>query len=96
MKEVDLQEVMDSEDSTPANINMSSAFNKVEVELEVRVGTTTLTFGELKALTKGKSITLDQEVNEPVDLVLKGSVVARGKLTVVDDNFGIEIIELPQ
>lgn len=95
MKEVDLQEVTEASSTEPANIKLTAAFDQVEIALEVRIGSLSLNFGELKALTKGKALVLDQEIDEPVDLVLKGNVVARGKLTVVGDNFGIEIVETP-
>jgi flagellar motor switch protein FliN/FliY len=34
-------------------------------------------------------------VDQPVDVLLEGQVVARGVLVAVDDHFGIRITELP-
>ena len=36
---------------------------------------------------------LDADVDDPVEIVLNRSVVARGHLIVVEDNYGIEITE---
>ena len=37
---------------------------------------------------------LDQEVQEPVDLLLDGKLIARGEVVVVDGNYGLRIAEV--
>ena len=52
--------------------------------------------GELLAARESELLRLDRMVEEPVDLVLDGRVVARGELMAVDGAFAVRITELPQ
>lgn len=67
----------------------------VKARLQVCVGETTVTVGELMSAREGHVLALDRRVDEVVDLMLDGRVVARGQLVAVDDVFGIRITELP-
>lgn len=67
----------------------------VRVQLEVRVGTAAMTVGQLLAARENEVLPLDRGVDQPVDLVLEGRVVARGQLVAVDDRFALRITELP-
>lgn len=67
----------------------------VKVRLQVRVGEATLTVGDLLAARENQVLALDRTVDQPVDLVLEGKVVARGQLVAVDQSFAVRITELP-
>jgi flagellar motor switch protein FliN/FliY len=67
----------------------------VRVRLTVAVGAAELTVGELLATKAQQVLRLDRAVDQPVDVLLEGQVVARGVLVAVDDHFGIRITELP-
>jgi flagellar motor switch protein FliN/FliY len=41
-------------------------------------------------------IELDRQVDEPVELLLDGKVIAKGEAVVVDGNYGLRITEVPQ
>jgi len=68
----------------------------VQVQLSVMVGEARTTVGELMALKESSVLKIDRKADYPVDVVLNGSVVARGQLVVVDDNFGVRITEIAQ
>ena len=42
----------------------------------------------------GKVITLDKQVDSPVDLCVNGRVVGRGTLVAVGDQFGVRVTEI--
>jgi flagellar motor switch protein FliN/FliY len=67
----------------------------VEVRLQVSVGEVAVTIGELLAAREHQVFVLDREVDQPVDIVLAGRVIARGQLVAVDDRFAIRITQLP-
>ena len=67
----------------------------VKVQLQVRVGQAALTVGELMAARENEVLVLDHAVEQPVDLLLEGKVVARGELVAVDGTFAVRITELP-
>ncbi|MTV41464.1 FliM/FliN family flagellar motor switch protein [Duganella radicis] len=68
----------------------------VQVSLNVMVGEAHTTVGELMALQASSLLKIDRKADYPVDVMLNGSVVARGQLVVVDDNFGVRITEIAQ
>jgi flagellar motor switch protein FliN len=47
-------------------------------------------------LTSGSVIELDRHVEEPVELLLDGKVIARGEAVVIDGNYGLRVTEVPQ
>lgn len=67
----------------------------VEVELTAVLGGTTISVGELFGLQKNSVVALDTLTDQPVDLLLNDKVVARGALVIADENFAIQITEVP-
>lgn len=72
------------------------AIEHVKVRIAVQVGGTSITVAELNNLKDQHVIRLDSMIDEPVDVLLEGRVVARGQLVAVEDNFGVRITELPR
>ena len=68
----------------------------MDVELDVRLqfGCRQTTLREVLELTTGAVLELDREIQEPVDLLLNGRVVARGEVVVVDGNYGLRVTEV--
>ena len=63
----------------------------IEVPLVVELGHTQMTIEELLSLRPGAILELDKLASEPVDLLVRGHVVAHGEIIVVDDAFGVRI-----
>ena len=68
----------------------------VKTRLTVCVGSAELTVGELLSAREEQVLRLDQLVEQPVDLLLAGQVVARGMLVAVGEHFGVRLTELPK
>ena len=68
----------------------------VKIKLAARIGEAEITVGELFSLKDGSIIKPDRLTDEPIDILLDGKTVARGKLVVSDDYFGVSITEIPQ
>jgi flagellar motor switch protein FliN/FliY len=62
--------------------------------IEVVVGSTTLTLGEILNLGPGSVVELDKLVEEPVDIKVNGKLVAKGELVVVEEKFGVKITDI--
>lgn len=75
--------------------NLPRALLHVKVALTVSVGSVEITLGELLEAKQQQVIRLDRTIDQPVDVLLDGRVVARGTLVAVDDQFGVRITELP-
>lgn len=74
----------------------SHVFDKVQVGLTVVVGHTDTTIGALTGLKTGTVFKLDRTVDQPVDVLLDGQVIARGHLVAVDEQFGVIVSEVAQ
>ena len=63
----------------------------VPVDLSVEVGRTRMTVGETLDLREGSVIALDRMADEPVDVLVNGTLIARGEVVVIDEQFGLRI-----
>jgi flagellar motor switch protein FliN len=68
----------------------------VELNVTLRFGQRQLALREVLELTSGSVIELDRHVEEPVELLLDGKVIARGEAVVIDGNYGLRVTEVPQ
>lgn len=68
----------------------------LKVRLTAQLGSAELTVAELGALKLGATLKLDRLVNQPVDLLAEGHVVAQGTLVAMDEHFGVRITALPK
>jgi flagellar motor switch protein FliN/FliY len=71
-----------------------SGLRGIKVRLTAILGNTQITFDQAVALDPETLITVDRGKDDPVDLCVNGKVVARGKLVVVGDTYGVQITEL--
>jgi len=68
----------------------------VELSVTLRFGQRLLTLREVLELTSGSVVELDRQVDEPVELLLEGKVIARGEAVVIDGNYGLRVTDVPQ
>jgi flagellar motor switch protein FliN len=66
----------------------------VPVELAVEIGRARMTVGETLGLRPGSIIKLDRLAEEPLDLLVNGTRIARGEVVVIDEDFGLRITEV--
>jgi flagellar motor switch protein FliN len=80
---------------SPAQLNLQLVMD-VELNVTLRFGQRQLALREVLELTSGSVIELDRQVEEPVELLLEGKVIARGEAVVIDGNYGLRVTEVPQ
>lgn len=68
----------------------------VELNVSLRFGQRQLPLREVLELTNGSVIELDRMVDEPVEMLLDGKVIARGEAVIVDGNYGLRVTEISQ
>lgn len=66
----------------------------VNLEVTVELGRVRMRVRDLLQLAEGSVLELDRAAGAPVDVLVNGSVVARGDVVVVDDELGVRITEL--
>lgn len=73
----------------------ANPLHQIRTKLTVCVGCAEISVGELLAAREHQVLCLDHALDQPVDLLLEGQVVARGQLVAVDEHFAVRITELP-
>ena len=81
--------------SRPAIGDAVNPLHNIRTRLQVCVGEIELTVGQLMSAKEHEVYVLDRLVDQPVDLLLEGKVVARGQLVAVDDQFAVRLSEIP-
>lgn len=81
--------------SPPADDSLR-LLRKVELDLAVSFGQTTMTLEQAMKLSSGAIVELNRSVSDPVELLVNDSVIARGEVVVVDGNYGVRITEIAQ
>ena len=66
----------------------------IEVRLTVELGRTNLKLKEMLALGEDSVVTLDKMSNELLDVLVNGTLIARGEVVTHGDRFGLRIVEL--
>lgn len=66
----------------------------VEMEVTAELGRTSMTVRELLSLVPGSVVELDRIAGAPIDVLVNGTVIARGEVVVVDEEFGVRVTEI--
>lgn len=79
-------------DEPPAN--RLDLLRGVQMQATVELGRTEITINDLLALRSGSVIELDRAAGAPADLYVNGRLIARGEVVVVDENYGLRILQV--
>ena len=69
----------------------------IEVRMTVEVGRTEITIRDLLRLNEGSVVELDRLAGDPLDILINGTMIARGEVVMVGERFGVrfgEIVDL--
>ncbi len=66
----------------------------IPVRLSVEVGSTSLKLAELLDLAEGSVVELDRQANELLDIMVNGTLVAKGEVVTVNGRFGIRVVDV--
>ena len=96
LHEEEQQRPQSQPDALTASVN-SSLILDIPVEVQIVLGSTEMPVSELMGLQKGSTVALNRRVGEPVDVVVNGRRIARGEITVLENDpsrFGIRLTEV--
>ncbi len=79
--------------NSPAD-NTLDLFMDVELNVTLRFGGQRMLLRQVLELGPGSVVELDRQVQEPVELLLDGRLIARGEVVVVDGNYGLRVLEV--
>jgi flagellar motor switch protein FliN/FliY len=66
----------------------------VNVTLSVEIGRTRMPIKELLSLTQGTVVELQRDINDPLDLMVNGTLIARGEVVESNGRFGLRLIDV--
>ena len=69
----------------------------IPVDVQIVLGSAEMPVSELMALQKGSTVALNRRIGEPVDVVVNGRKIAKGEITVLENDpsrFGIRLTEI--
>lgn len=69
----------------------------IPIDVQIVLGTSRMQVSGLMNLAEGAIIGLDKKIGEPVEIVVNGRRIARGEITVLendDTRFGVKLIEV--
>ena len=76
-----------------SDINLDTLL-KVPVSLSIEVGRTRMSLHELLGTREGTVIELDRLLEEPLDILVNGSLIAHGVVVLANDRFGLQITDI--
>lgn len=66
----------------------------VELPVSVSFGKAEIPLKDALKLTSGSVVELDRSVGDLVDIVVNNCVIARGEVVVIENNFGVRVVEV--
>ncbi|MBU1863370.1 MAG: flagellar motor switch protein FliN [Candidatus Omnitrophica bacterium] len=66
----------------------------ISLNLSIELGRTILNVKDILALREGAVVELDKLAGDPVDIFINNKLIARGEVVVIDDNFGVRVIDI--
>lgn len=80
-------------ENTPDPRNLSLVM-EIPVTCSVELGRTRIRIADLLKLARGSVVEVDRPAGEPLDLRVNGCLVAHGEVVVVNDKFGIRLLDI--
>ena len=83
-----------NEDLSSASADNLRVLENIDVKLTVQVGSAELKIRELLRLNEGSVIELDRLAGDPLDILINGTMIAKGEVVMVGERFGIRFSEI--
>jgi flagellar motor switch protein FliN/FliY len=64
------------------------------VTMSMEIGRTRINIRNLLQLNQGSVVELDRLAGEPMDVLVNGTLVAKGEVVVVNEKFGIRLTDI--
>lgn len=66
----------------------------VPVQISVEVGRKKMTLRELMSLNSGSVVAFERAVTEPMDVMVNGTLIARGEVVASEGKFGLRLVDI--
>jgi flagellar motor switch protein FliN/FliY len=79
--------------SPSAEVDAATLLN-VPITVTIEIGRKRMTIAQILELREGSVIELDRTLEEPLDILVNGALIAHGVIVLVKDKFGIQITDI--
>ena len=66
----------------------------IEVQMTVEVANTEIRIRDLLRLSEGSVVELDRLAGDPLDILVNGTMIAKGEIVMVGERFGVRFTEI--
>ena len=66
----------------------------IEVQMTVEVGNTEIRIRDLLRWNEGSVVELDRLAGDPLDILVNGTMIAKGEVVMVGERFGVRFTEI--
>lgn len=84
----------DAQDLPQASAQNLRLLENIEVKLTVEVGGTRVSIRELLKLNEGSVVELDRLAGEHLDILVNGTLLAKGEIVLIGESLGIRFTEI--
>ena len=89
----ELDELIDEAPVSTGEVKMDAILD-VPVTISMEIGRTNLNIRNLLQLNQGSVVELDRLAGEPMDVLVNGTLIAKGEVVVVNEKFGIRLTDI--
>ena len=93
-READAAGARESRDAGAPGGGALGAVRDIAVTMSMEVGRVRMTVAQLMSLGEGSIVELERLADEPLDVLVNGTLVARGEAVVIGDRFGLRLTEV--
>jgi len=90
----ELDELVDETPTVSSGDVKMDAILDVPVTVSMEIGRTNLNIRNLLQLNQGSVVELDRLAGEPMDVLVNGTLIAKGEVVVVNEKFGIRLTDI--
>jgi flagellar motor switch protein FliN/FliY len=94
MASPDTEKSIGQAESGMASIQNLKLLENIEVKLTVEVGGTKITIRDLLKLNEGSIVELERLAGEHLDILVNGTLLAKGEIVLVGERLGIRFTEI--
>lgn len=91
-KKAKMNELRD-ESMPTSDVNLDVVLD-IPVSISMEIGRTKISIRNLLQLNQGSVVELDRLAGEPMDVLVNGTLIARGEVVVVNEKFGIRLTDI--
>lgn len=92
--DADMFPTFDQADAPSAALADYELILDIPVTITVELGRTRIAIRNLLQLAQGSVVELDALAGQPLDVLVNGTLIARGEVVVVNEKFGIRLTEI--